>query len=31
MRVLGRGGFGQVYGCQRHATGHLYAMKTMVR
>ena len=31
FRVLGRGGFGLVYGCMRKTTGHLYAMKTMDR
>ena len=31
FRVLGRGGFGLVYGGMRNSTGQLYAMKTMDR
>eukprot|EP01038_Epipyxis_sp_PR26KG_P014949 gene14949-20109_t len=29
LRVLGRGGFGQVNACKRSTTGKLYAMKTL--
>ena len=29
FRVLGRGGFGLVYGCRKNTTGTMYAMKTM--
>jgi beta-adrenergic-receptor kinase len=29
FRILGRGGFGMVYGCKRAYTGKLYAMKIM--
>lgn len=31
FRVLGRGGFGAVYGCKRATSGKLYAMKVMSR
>lgn len=31
LRILGRGGFGLVYGGMRNSTGQLYAMKTMDR
>ena len=31
FRVLGRGGFGLVFGCMHRSTGHMYAMKTMNR
>ena len=31
FRVLGRGGFGLVYGCMRKSTRQLYAIKTMDR
>lgn len=31
FRVLGRGGFGIVYGCKKCQSGHLYALKVMDR
>jgi len=31
FRVLGRGGFGLVFGCMKDTTGQMYAMKTMNR
>lgn len=31
FRVLGRGGFGTVYGCKKCQSGHLYALKVMNR
>lgn len=29
FRILGKGGFGLVYGCRKNTTGTMYAMKTM--
>lgn len=31
FRVLGRGGFGVVYGCKKSQSGHLYALKVLDR
>ena len=27
LRIIGRGGFGEVYGCRKADTGKMYAMK----
>lgn len=29
LRILGRGGFGEVYGCRKHDTGAVFAMKCL--
>lgn len=28
-RIIGRGGFGEVYGCRKADTGKMYAMKCL--
>lgn len=29
LRIIGRGGFGEVYGCRKVDTGKMYAMKCL--
>ena len=29
-RIIGRGGFGEVYGCRKADTGKMYAMKVCI-